>query len=551
MDRIVNSYQGAIEFVSNLAERYQISAIGPLLESCRVAANRSDLNVAVLGRFKAGKSSFLNDLIERDVLPVGVIPVTSAVTELVYNLEDRLEIRFIDGRSTRAPVAELRSYVSETENPHNRKHVAEALVQVAEMSRWRNIRFVDTPGLESAFAHNTEVSLAWAPNVDIALVAISVDPPLTQQDIELITKLLKYTSRIAILLTKVDVLAEREQCEVLEFVRTQLARNFDHEIPLFPYSTRPGYQSLRSAFEEGFLTKVASDICSQRESIVNRKITTLRNECEDYIRLTLKSAEMLDSERTALRGQALDERNALTDTKLNIQLVARNAAGHTRSSIEKALAPEEAVIRRELLEAFNREHPSFPRSFAHLLEVFEEWLTAALSAKLTAFSGAKRNGFVQPLTNAQRQYQRFLQNFRDRLSQQTMALYGVPLRTTEPDIRPEPPKIPDVKIGRAFDHNWELLSPILPMSLLRRAVLRRFRHKIPDETFKNLSRLTAQWTEIVTSAIFQLQGEAERRLEDLLATVEHLTSTPPHETQQIRSDLTELEAITKTLRIQR
>lgn len=545
MDPIVNSHQAAIEFVSKLIERYQISAIGPLLESCRLAVARSDLNIAVLGRFKAGKSSFLNHLIGREVLPVGVIPVTSVVTEIVYDPADRLDIRFIDGREACAPVAELRSYVSEAENPHNRKHVLNALVQIPEMSRWRNMRFVDTPGLESAFAHNTEASLAWAPNVDVALVAIGVDPPLTQQDIDLITKLLKYTPRIAVFLTKMDVLSEREQCEVLDFVGTQLAQNFEHEIPVYPYSTRSGYEAIRCAFEEQFLTKVASDICSERQSIVNRKIATLINECEDYVRLTLKSAEMLDSERTALRGQALDERNALADIKLNIRLTARNAAGHTRSSIEKALAPEEAAIRRELLEAFAREHASFPSNFARLLEFFEDWLNAALSSQLMNLSGAKRGEFVQPLTNVQRQYRRFLQNFRDRLSQRTLALYGVPLRTTEPDIRPEPPKMPDVKIGRAFDHNWELLSPILPMSLLRPAVLSRFRHKIADETFKNLSRLTAQWEEIVTAAIFQLQREAEKRMEDLLATVERLTSTPQHEIQQIQNDLIQLEAMSK------
>jgi hypothetical protein len=57
--------------------------------------------------------------------------------------------------------------------------------------------------------------------------------------------------------------------------------------------------------------------------------------------------------------------------------------------------------------------------------------------------------------------------------------------------------------------------------------------------------LTAQWEEIVTSAIFQLQREAERRSEDLLATVERLTSTPQLEIQQIQSDLAKLEGMDK------
>lgn len=136
-----------------------------------------------------------------------------------------------------------------------------------------------------------------------------------------------------------------------------------------------------------------------------------------------------------------------------------------------------------------------------------------------------------------------LQNFWDRLSDRTLGLYGVPLKTTELEIVPRPPRTPDVKVGRAFDHNWELLSPVVPMAILRGAVWKRFRRKITDETFKNLSRLASQWEEIVTSAIFELQREAERRMEELLATVQALVSASSESAPQIRIDLEKLEAL--------
>jgi hypothetical protein len=167
-----------------------------------------------------------------------------------------------------------------------------------------------------------------------------------------------------------------------------------------------------------------------------------------------------------------------------------------------------------------------------------------MASELSALSATGRSRFAEPLTDAQRQYQRVLQSFRDRLSDRTLALYGVPLKTTEPAIDPEPPKAPDIHIGRVFDHNWELLSPLLPMGLLRPAVFNRFRRKIADETFKNLSRMTGQWEEIVTSAIFALQREAERRLEELLTTVEGLVSVSGENAPQIRADMERLQALT-------
>lgn len=548
MDQIASSIKNLIDFVSALAERYQISAICPFLDSCRAAATRHDLNVAVLGRFKAGKSSFLNCLIGRNVLPVGVIPVTSVVTEIAVGPADLLKIEFTDGHEISVPLEELRSYVSEAENPENRKNVLRAVVFVPEISRWRGVCFVDTPGLESAFAHNTEASLAWAPNVDIALVAIGVDPPLTQQDIQLITKLKQYTPRIAILLTKVDILAEADLPELLHFVRTQVSEIFKAEIPIFPFSVRAEYKGLREQFEKQFLAEVASDLVTQRTLILTRKLETLLNESEGYLRLTLRSSELLDSERVELLQKASAEKEILADTKLGIQLAARNAVGITRGIVEKALAPCEAEVRNELITAFEAENSTFPKSFARMLEAFDKWLNANLTKKLLERSRIKRNEFAKPLVDVQRQYRQVLQRFRDQLSEQTEALYGVPLRTTEPDIHPEPPKMPDVKIGRAFDHNWELVSPVIPMFVLRRAVLKRFRRKIADETFKNLSRLSTQWNDIIVAAIFQLQREAEKRIDDLLTTVERLTSSPRLDMERIRGDLRQLNEFANELR---
>jgi GTP-binding protein EngB required for normal cell division len=531
----------AIELVSELAARYRLASIQPLLEICKTSGERTDLSIAVLGRFKAGKSSFLNHLIGQDVLPVGVIPVTSIVTEVGLGAEDRAIVCFADGSEIEIPLHSVRLYVAEAENPSNRKHVKTVSVHLAALSRWPGLRFIDTPGLESAFAHNTEASLGWAPNVDIAVVAIGVDPPLSAHDLELIETLFRYTPRVAILLTKVDVLEENQLTEVIDYVRGRLAARFDQNIPIYPYSTRPGFEKLKRGVEDGLLRQVAMDVASQRHAISNRKIGTLLGDCEQYLRLTLRSAEMLDIERVSLKKQLSNERDSLADRRLEVKLIARHAAAGTRSTIERALSPCEKSIRDKLLEAFDEKASQLPDSFAKLLDAFSDWLHAALSSELQSISGAKRSEFVQPLIDVQRQYQRVLQNFRDRLSDRTFALYRVALKTTEPDIVPKPPKAPDVNIGRAFDHNWELLSPVLPMSLLRWAVFSRFRHRIADEVFKNLSRLTSQWEEIVMAAIIELQREAEKRMEEVLATVESLVSSSNESAAQIRADLGRIE----------
>ena len=79
--------------------------------------------------------------------------------------------------------------------------------------------------------------------------------------------------------------------------------------------------------------------------------------------------------------------------------------------------------------------------------------------------------------------------------------FGVPLRTTETEIGVVEPSTPNVRVGRVFDRNWELLSPILPALAIEAVVRRHFARTIPHLVEQNLSRLATQWEESVNGAL--------------------------------------------------
>ena len=113
-----------LETVTAICQHYHISALQPFFDSCHTFSSETTLNVAIFGRFKTGKSSFLNQLIGRDVLPVGVIPVTAVVTELEYGPQERAEVHFLDGRSVAVPLGSVREFITEAQNPENSKRVS-------------------------------------------------------------------------------------------------------------------------------------------------------------------------------------------------------------------------------------------------------------------------------------------------------------------------------------------------------------------------------------------------------------------------------------------
>ncbi|MGA2119873.1 MAG: dynamin family protein [Bryobacteraceae bacterium] len=540
--------QPALDLAADVAARYRIASLSGLLRSAQSSAAQDEIGVAVLGRFKAGKSSFLNHFLGRAILPVGVVPVTAVVTEIRYGPREEACVHHRDGSDPEVPLAEIGAYISEKENPENAKQVDLITVELPELRRFRGLKFVDTPGLESALSHNTQTSLDWLPNVGLALVAVSVDPPLSQRDIELLKSLYHYTPKVGVLLTKADLLSPAELDEVVDYVRAQLARNFPGTPQVFPYSTKPGFERFRQALEAELVSGTLERFAEERESILSRKVDTLLGECGDYLALSLKSAEMLESERQALKRQVIGEKEIVDEVESAVRLVVQHAAAGTRSMVSRRLEAHQKDLERTLLEGFETEFPKWTRSLATMLGSFEDWLASALCGELTELSIRERSSFLAPLSKVQRQAFRALQQFRDRLSDRIMRAFGVPLRTTETEIHIAEPGSPDIRVRRVFDRSWELLSPILPVWLIKAAVRRHFARTISYLVYQNLSRLATQWEESINGALWGVEKEARRRLDELLATIERVVESGNTElAPQLRADLERLARARKSL----
>jgi hypothetical protein len=275
---------------------------------------------------------------------------------------------------------------------------------------------------------------------------------------------------------------------------------------------------------------------------------TLLRECGDYLALSLKSADLLQQERQALSRQVVGEKEVVDDVKSAIRLVVQHAAAGTRSMVSNRLETHQSDLERVLLETFESQFPQWTKSLATMLSSFEDWLASALRDELTVLSVRERSAFLAPLHRVRKQAFRALQQFRDRLSDRTLRAFGVPLRTTETEIHIVEPAAPDIRVGRVFDRNWELLSPILPVWLIKSAVHRHFARTVSYLVYQNLSRLSSQWEESVNGALWAVEKESRRRLEELLGTVERLVeSSGKEQTPQLRADFERLETARQSL----
>lgn len=529
--------QNGYELASSIAAQYAMDSLNPLLASTREALAGAELSIAVLGRFKAGKSSFLNRLFGRDLLPTGVVPVTSVITEIRYGPVAAATVFFEDGRHNSVPLEEIRAYIAEAENPGNRKRVSRVSVELPAIERFRPARFVDTPGLESAHAHNTRASLDWLPKVGVALVAVGVDPPLSQQDLDLLRAVYEYTPHVAILLTKADLLTRQECAEVRDFVAAQIAKYLGKTPSIYPYSIRPGFEALRAAVEDKLIRETTRQAASRRRELIATKVGSALKECEQYLGVALRAAETLEQHRRELHNLVSLQRTLLEDLRTQLRIVAQHTIRGMRTHIESALSPREREISRKLLAELDLAFPAWSSNIASASKGFETWIADAVSEEMRAISTAYRQTFLALAEAYSAQCTRLLQDFRNRISDEVERVLGVPLRTSEVKMDIAPPSSPDVRVGKIFDHNWEVFSWLIPMAVFGPSVRRHFRARVPDIVFKNLSRLTSQWEEPLCAAVVAIGNQAEDRAGRLLETIERLLSGQQDGRSRIAADI--------------
>lgn len=201
--------------------------------------------LAVVGQFKRGKSSLMNAIIGRELLPTGVLPVTSVVTRLRFGPSERLLVsrpnsRFLES----APLSALAGYVTQEGNPGNQKQINGVYLELPLPFLRRGVEFVDTPGVGSAIEANTATTMAFLPQCDAAVFITSVDTPMTAVETAFLADIREHAEKLFFVVNKIDLLEDREREQVLDYVSQIIRQQTGTTVPrLFPVSCRLGLKA--------------------------------------------------------------------------------------------------------------------------------------------------------------------------------------------------------------------------------------------------------------------------------------------------------------------
>jgi GTP-binding protein EngB required for normal cell division len=545
----MNQVDGILNRVSGLAGELKLANLQPQIAACRKQFNGSNhgIDVAVFGRFKAGKSSFLNHLTGRAVLPIGVVPLTAVITRLRSGPAEKVTVRFLNGSAKTIPLEEIGLYVGENENPNNQRQVASVEVELPALKLLEPLEFVDTPGLGSAFTHNNETTFQWLPNVGAALVAVSCDAPLSERDLALLDELRRHTPKIVLLLTKADLLNEPQRAEVLAFVRQQIRQKWETDLPVFFYSVKPEYAGLKTELEQNLLSPLIRNRGEAANQIGRHKLLSLTGRTLDYLRVALAAATQAESSRAALREKLADERRQFDLFREELQVLSRQWSAQALDQSLLKLKPRQEALQEQITTDLQAQFSQWPSRLPPLLRTWREWLQNILNRELTEISSAEKATFVEPLKRVEQHLMRTLQALQHRLAGHVQAALGVTLAPHDIILEVPEPAAPPIDIGYV-DAAFSLISPLIPMNLFRPAIERSLLRKSRWETEKNLSRLASNWRDRVAKGINELTRQAEQQALDELAALEHTLKQTASKAPELKQAIDELEQFQNRLR---
>ena len=271
------------------ADREQIESLRERLAAAR-------LRVLVAGEAKRGKSTLINALLGREVLPAGVTPLTSVATAVRYGDDPGVQVRFADGHEEKQPLAALPDLVTERGNPGNRRCVAEVTVFLDAPLLADGVELVDTPGTGSVFEQDTAAAHAALETMDAAVFVLAADPPVSAAERELYVKVSRLSVTAFTLLNKADYLDQADLAEATDFARRVLGSPL-----VYPLSARaaldggdPGFDVFASDFRSYLAGKRVTDLRSSAIAQARRIAGSLLDE----VALTRRAAQLAAGDAT-------------------------------------------------------------------------------------------------------------------------------------------------------------------------------------------------------------------------------------------------------------
>ena len=257
---------------------------------------KEPMRVAITGQFSSGKSTFLNALLSKNILPTGITPVTSKVNYIKYGDELKIKIRYMDGREEFQSVEHIAKFTDQ----RGEVEEIEYLTLYVPLALLREIEFVDTPGLNSQAITDTTTTQKVLKEVDGIIWLSLIDNAGKLSEAKVLEEYLnEYQNKSLCVLNQKDKFSKEQVVQTTDYVKKSFAEFFCEVIPISAkqaLESRSHDKNLLIEEElESFLATLSKDIKSNSLQDIKGSFESYKKDVDTILKSDLrKNIELLE-----------------------------------------------------------------------------------------------------------------------------------------------------------------------------------------------------------------------------------------------------------------
>jgi len=523
------------------------SAVANFLTEVLEKLPNEEFYLAILGLFKRGKSTLINAMLGAPILPTGVIPVTSVITRIKYGSVISARITFGDNSTKEVPVEGLSQYVSEIGNPNNSKNVTIADVYVPAQILKDGLILIDTPGVGSTYTIGTKVTFQFLDRVDFAIFVLAVDPPVGQQELELLNSLGSKSQKILFALNKIDYVDPPSVAESVNYcqkiIQNHLGNGAVFSLVIYPVSAKLALEGrlsgntlkIQNSGIEPLELALKESLINQKESLMIRSTTDkLRKSATDlmtYIQLEIASLKTPLDRLSHLQLEFEQYLSLIEQRKRDLFYVIDGRAKEIVAGLDEDLASFKKEHETALLvqvETFAEAMLTTKGANSReIVSSIEEYLRKSLIETYSEFMTSEdqkiRNAFLHLASEANERMSFLISDVKHKAA----LLFG--FRPAEiafhPSIDYETKfyyHLDPIFITGITFSGGEIAEWVLPKSLFKRVLEKQIRQRIKDEFETNGGRIRYDYfVTRLNQALLQLKRDINQTFASSTETVKN------------------------------
>jgi GTPase SAR1 family protein len=275
---MINGQKKVIQFCEEIAENAKAADIAEIQERVsKIAdiAREQELIVPVVGGFSSGKSTLINTIIDRKILPVDISPETSLATELHYSPEEFIEAVKKDEKFDRYTVEEITTVKDRAADyKYSRLFVKNDVIKEIEP-----LVLVDMPGFDSPLDQHNKAINEYLDRGCHYIVLSSAEDTVSKSLLRRLKLIDECGRSFSFFLSKANLRTETVINELIAHYQQSIRDNLDLNIPIEAIGNASGQDVVRKLLGIdvnklffGLFRVQLSELCHDFINLLNTRI---------------------------------------------------------------------------------------------------------------------------------------------------------------------------------------------------------------------------------------------------------------------------------------